>query len=173
MFPKRLPLLLLALFTFHLALLTNPSPALAQCPANYDTICCGYQVALCRSTADGTEGPCNVSAPWCTTTPQGSIEIPSYNDIRGAVGLFKYFSPGATPGQVISDLLPWAFALAGILLFLYLIYGGIRILTSLGNPKAVAAGVATVTHAIVGFLLLFCSYWLTRIIEIIFAVNII
>jgi hypothetical protein len=101
---------------------------------------------------------------------------PSYADIPCIAGEFQFNPTGlaqATPATIINQLLPWIFALAGLLLLAYLLYGGLQILTSVGRPKAIASGVATITRAVIGFLVLFLSYWLIQIVEIIFSANII
>jgi hypothetical protein len=55
-----------------------------------------------------------------------------------------------------------------MLLFL-LIFGGISIMMGAGsgNKDDVAKGKKAVTAAVAGFLIIFCAYWIIRIVEII------
>ncbi len=67
-------------------------------------------------------------------------------------------------GEIITKLLPYLFAIAGILLLLFLLYGGISLMLSRGEPKAVQAAKDKITGAVVGFVIVFIAYWLVQII---------
>ena len=74
-------------------------------------------------------------------------------------GLPGFKFAGGTVGSVISALLPYLFAIAGILLLLFLISSGISYMTSRGDPKAVGAAQAKITYALVGFIIILIAYW--------------
>src|SRR3990167_236001 len=74
------------------------------------------------------------------------------------------FSERLTLGQIISSLVPYLFVIAGLLLLLYLIFGGFGLLTSRGDPKAVASAKERITFAVVGFVIVFASYWIVQIV---------
>jgi len=76
-------------------------------------------------------------------------------------------------GAVFGALLPNIFIGAGLLTFLYLILGGFKYLTSGGDEKAVTSAKAMLTNAIIGLIIIFCSWWIMHIIEIIFGISII
>lgn len=63
--------------------------------------------------------------------------------------------------SVVTSLL----ALGGIALFLMLLTGGFKYLTSGGDPKAVEGAQKTLTYAIGGLVLLAGSFMILRIIE--------
>jgi hypothetical protein len=67
-------------------------------------------------------------------------------------------------GDIISALLPYVFSAAGLILLLYLIYGGIQLMLSQGDPKAMQASQAKITNAVIGFVIIFLAYWLTQLI---------
>jgi len=67
-------------------------------------------------------------------------------------------------GGLISALLPYLFAGAGILLLLYLLYGGISLMLSGGDPKAIQSARDKITGALVGFIIVFASYWIVQIV---------
>ena len=64
-------------------------------------------------------------------------------------------------GNVVTSLL----ALGGIILFLMLLSGGFKYLTSGGDPKATEGAQKTLTYAIGGFVLLAGSFILLKIIS--------
>lgn len=64
-------------------------------------------------------------------------------------------------GNVVTSLL----ALGGITLFLMLLSGGFKYLTSGGDPKAVEGAQKTLTYAIGGLVMLAGSYIILKIIE--------
>lgn len=77
-----------------------------------------------------------------------------------------------TPGAVITALLPYIFAIAGIILFGFIIAGGFAIFTSGGNADKINAGKEKILHAVIGYALLFASYWIAQILEVIFNIPI-
>lgn len=74
-----------------------------------------------------------------------------------------------TTGGIISTVLRNVYILAGVLLFLLLIFGGLGIIMGAGSgdAKKTAQGQQAVTQALIGFVLIFASYWIIQIIEII------
>jgi hypothetical protein len=69
-----------------------------------------------------------------------------------------------TFGSIISTLLPYIFTAAGLGLLIFLIFGGISMMLSRGEPKALEAAKAKITGALTGFIILFISYWLVQIV---------
>lgn len=77
-----------------------------------------------------------------------------------------------TPRGILGRLLPYLFTIAGLVLFVMIIWGGFEMLTGAANPKSQEAGKQRITAAVIGFLLLFSSYWLAQIVQAIFGVSI-
>lgn len=75
-------------------------------------------------------------------------------------------------GYIISELLKYVFPTAGLVLFFMLIAGGFQLLTSAGNPETTKKGYDKIIWAIIGFALVFVSYWLIQILEHIFGITI-
>lgn len=67
-------------------------------------------------------------------------------------------------GGVVSSLLLYIFPIAGILVLLYLVLGGIQLMTSLGDPKAVQSAKGKITGALIGFVIIFAAYWVVQIV---------
>lgn len=77
----------------------------------------------------------------------------------------------SSPGAIVSRILVFAFPLAGLILFVMIVWGGFEMLSSAAS-KGIEAGKQRVTAAIIGFMLLFTAYWIFQIVEVIFGVAI-
>lgn len=77
-----------------------------------------------------------------------------------------------TPGGIVSRALTFAFPLAGLILFVMLVWAGFEILVGAPTKKSIDAGKQRATAALVGFLLLFAAYWIFQIVEVVFGVKI-
>ena len=75
-------------------------------------------------------------------------------------------------GGLISGLLPFIMVIAGLILFVLLIIGGFGLLTSGGNPEKMKVAQGKITSAVIGFVIIFISYWLMRILEMILGIDI-
>ena len=70
-------------------------------------------------------------------------------------------------GSMVSRILGAAYVVAGLGLLVLLLFGAFGIITSAGDPKKAEAGKAAATNALLGFLLIFASYWIIQIVEVI------
>ncbi len=77
---------------------------------------------------------------------------------------FKFTGESGNIGNIISTLLPYLFTISGIILLLYLIYGGLQLMLSRGDPKGVQAAQGKITTAIIGFIIIFIAYWLVQLL---------
>lgn len=75
-------------------------------------------------------------------------------------------------GSIISALLPFLYVIAGLILFGAIIVSGFQFLTSAGDPKKTASAKGCLTNSIIGFAIIFVSWWLIQIIEVIFHLDI-
>lgn len=78
-----------------------------------------------------------------------------------------------TLGAVIGNAIPFIFAFAGIALLVMLIFGGFGLLTSTGDSKKIESSQKQITYAIVGFLVVFVSYWIVQLVGRIFNLSVI
>lgn len=74
-------------------------------------------------------------------------------------------------GGLIGDVLPYIFGAAGIALLIYLIMGGLQMMTSQGDPKAMQGAQAKITNGLTGFAIIFVSFWVMQIIGKILGIN--
>lgn len=110
---------------------------------------------------------CNISYtfPMERIFAQDSVDI---KDIFQPAGSF------ATLGDLVSVLLKNAFTIAGVIFFVLLIFGGFTFIVSAGGGDAKKAEQSkkTITAAATGLVLIFASYWIIQLIEIITGVPI-
>lgn len=78
----------------------------------------------------------------------------------------------ATPGTLITRVLLFAFPLAGFILFVMLIWAGFEMLSGATDKKSLDTGKQRAQAALVGFILLFASYWFIQLLEIVFGLRI-
>ncbi|MBU0578391.1 pilin [Patescibacteria group bacterium] len=79
----------------------------------------------------------------------------------------------STPGGIVSRFLgKFAFPIAGLILFVMLVWGGFEMMAGATTKKSLDAGKQRVAAALGGFLLLFASYWIAKILEMMFGIKI-
>jgi len=93
--------------------------------------------------------------------PVESTNLPSYD---GTGFNFAY----KNTNDVIGSLLPYIYVVAGLILLLMLISGGITLMTSGGSPEKSKAGYGRITG---GFLIIFISYFVAKIVEVVLGVK--
>jgi hypothetical protein len=113
--------------------------------------------------------------PVAAQTGAGDLEVTkekldSFDPLK--IGSSEFQEELSTPGGIITRVLQFAFPLAGIALFIMIVIGGFQILMAAGNDKGMQAGQQRVTYAIIGFILLFSSYWIAQLLGQIFSIKI-
>ena len=90
-----------------------------------------------------------------------------FNQIYSSIGLHSgsiTIGASLTLGDIITALLPYIYAVVGILLLLYLISGGISLMTAAGDPKKTQGAKTKITNAFIGFIIVFVSYWIVIVV---------
>jgi len=78
--------------------------------------------------------------------------------------------PNATPlaslsvGGIITNILPYIFGAAGIALLVYLVLGGLQMMTSRGDPKAMQSAQGKITNAVIGFVIIIIASFVVLLI---------
>lgn len=75
-------------------------------------------------------------------------------------------------GALVSKIWEAVLALAGILLFFYLLFGGFKYITAGGDDKAVQAAKKMLTNAVTGMLIVFATYWIVLIVQAVTGIQI-
>ena len=98
----------------------------------------------------------------------GKIENPyagTYGETAGWGGTYGL-------GKFINNLIRGILVGGGLLLFLYLIFGGFRYLTAGGDEKAIDAAKKILTNAAVGLVIVVGAWFIAKILETVLGVNI-
>lgn len=74
-------------------------------------------------------------------------------------------------GSIVSTILPYIFMISGLVLLFMLILGGISLMTSAGNPDKTKAGYGRITHALIGFLIIFIAYFVAQLVEVMLGIK--
>jgi len=99
---------------------------------------------------------CCSDATECTDLQNGDTPIARISDLEG----------------VLERVVSYALGFAGIVLFILLIVGGFKYITSGGDPKAVEGAKKTLTSAIIGLVLILVSYLVLILISNITGVDV-
>lgn len=70
-------------------------------------------------------------------------------------------------GNLINNILPNIYIAGGVIIFFMIVMGGFTILSNAGNPDKIKDGGKTITSAIIGLLVLFASYWIIQIVQVV------
>jgi len=101
----------------------------------------------------------------------GNAKIPDYPSSVGT-GVIDLKSGTLTVGDIFSALLPYVYVIAGLILLFMLIMGGLGLMTAAGDPKKVEASQGRITAALIGFLIVFISYFVVQLVEIMLNIQI-
>lgn len=73
--------------------------------------------------------------------------------------------------DVINIVVKNLILIAGIILFLVLVWGGYGFMVSRGNPEKLKSARARITTGIIGFVLLIVSYLIVKLISVVFGLG--
>jgi len=96
-------------------------------------------------------------------------EAPSLNAIQAASGVSLNF---VDLGGLISKILPYIYGVVGLLLLIYLVLGGLQLMMSGGDPKAIASAQTKITNAVIGFVIALLSGGLVVILGKILGIDV-
>jgi len=74
---------------------------------------------------------------------------------------------------ILSVIIKNVFVIASIILFIFIIIGGLGMIINAGNAEKQKQSNKTLSSAITGFIIMMTAYWLIKIIEILTGVQII
>jgi hypothetical protein len=99
-----------------------------------------------------------------------SLSLPGDGSIDGPIKT-SLGGNSMTIGSVLSGAIPYIFVFAGAGLFIMLLASGFTFLTSAGDPKKLAQAQGQLTNALIGFLIIFASFWAVQAAGIIFGLD--
>ncbi len=96
---------------------------------------------------------------------------PSYGGSGGSIDAFQNLG-GIS--QLVSLFLNISFVLAGLILLFFFILGGIGMIGSAGgsDPQKSEQAKKTLTSAVMGFIIVFASYWIVKLVEMMTGIKI-
>lgn len=68
-------------------------------------------------------------------------------------------------GQLVSIFLSNSIIIAGVILLFIIVFAGISIVGGAGNPQKVQGAMKLITYGVGGFLLVFATYFIIKLIE--------
>ncbi len=86
----------------------------------------------------------------------------NFSELEGAT--LKSDFAGKSIGTIVGAIIPYTFFFAGSALLLYIIYGGFKLMTSSGDPAKISQGKSILTNGLVGFFIVFFSFWIVQLI---------
>lgn len=172
---------LLALENFFISVATNTFTI-----ETADNLSMIYIVMYSENPREATDvasivqSTCSIEAPDTNPDEEGEetdLDFSPYdgpsNDTLDALNPLKRSTQAdslSTPSGIIARALSFLFPLAGFILFIMIVWGGFEMLSQAATKKSMDAGRQRVTAAIIGFVLLFASYWIMQIVEVVFDV---
>lgn len=66
---------------------------------------------------------------------------------------------------IFQNIVASILSLAGIVLFIMLVIGGFKYLTSAGNPESAAGAQKTITYAIAGIVIVAMAFWILVLVQ--------
>ena len=96
------------------------------------------------------------------------------------VNIGEVFAPAGESGltsitSIVNIIVKNAFTIAGVIAFFLLIFGGFQFIVSAGSgdSKQMEQSKKTITSAVIGLIVIFASYWIVQIIEVLTGIKLI
>lgn len=77
-------------------------------------------------------------------------------------------------GSLVSAIVKTSLSIAGVVVVILIVLAGIAVISggSTSDPRKAESGKKYATSAVIGFMIIFCSYWIVRILEIVLGLEI-
>lgn len=98
--------------------------------------------------------------------------LPSYKDIIGENKGVLELQNNPSLGQIVTVVLTQAIYLAGFLMIVYIVWGGLHLMISMGDPEGIKEGKAKITGGILGFFIVFFAYLILQLVNAIFGLGV-
>lgn len=69
--------------------------------------------------------------------------------------------------DLLNNILPNVYVAAGVVIFFMFILGGFKVISSASDSHKMEEGKKTITFAIMGLLVVFASYWIIQLIQVV------
>ncbi|OGC93140.1 hypothetical protein A2876_01170 [Candidatus Amesbacteria bacterium RIFCSPHIGHO2_01_FULL_48_32b] len=99
--------------------------------------------------------------------------MPHLAQISGIYNPTRFTNPTGLPTVFASLLLQYAIIGAGFVFFVQLIMAGFSFLTAAGDPAKIQGATKTLTHALIGLIVVITAFFIAQILEVILGLNIV
>jgi hypothetical protein len=99
------------------------------------------------------------------------LTIPGFSSPIPEPSGFIFAGSGSTIGSIVSRALKFVFPIAGLILFIFLLLGGLELLTSTGNEEKIKSGKNKIVSALIGFVIIFVAFWLVQLLQAVFGLE--
>jgi hypothetical protein len=79
---------------------------------------------------------------------------------------------GINPSNIVTTLITFALVIGAVIAFFFLVFGGIKWITSGGDKESTAKAQGTITAALVGLAIVFAAWAILKLIGIFFGIDI-
>lgn len=143
-----------------------PPPFIGDCiPCTTEPDCVYSTYNTCMTQTSCGLPPVPTNTPGPPPVPPGAFDWTRlYRDVYPDSGTFFRIESSLTFGTILTALNQYVFPLAGLLLLIYLLYGGFQYLTSGGDPQKTNSAKRIITHALIGFIIVFLAFWIVQIV---------
>lgn len=69
--------------------------------------------------------------------------------------------------DLLNNVLPNVYVAAGVVIFFMFILGGFKVISSASDSHKMEEGKKTITFAIMGLLVVFASYWIIQLVQVV------
>lgn len=74
--------------------------------------------------------------------------------------------------QIIGTVIKWILIIAAVLAFIFLVWGGLKWITSGGDKEGTAKAQSTITAALIGLVIVFAAWAIVRLLGVFFGFDI-
>lgn len=89
--------------------------------------------------------------------------------LQGGASIRSEYS---TVSDLFNNIVPNIYLAAGLIIFFMILFGGFMIITNAGNADKTKEGGQIITSAIIGLLIVFASYWIIQLIQVVTGIQI-
>ena len=75
-------------------------------------------------------------------------------------------------GSVVTSGLQYVYVIGGLILLVMLVLGGITLMTAAGDQNKTKQGYGMISNALIGFAIIFVSYFVVQIVQVVFGIKI-
>jgi hypothetical protein len=98
------------------------------------------------------------------------VDFTNLSGLRGPNNSYVTY-PLVKLAAIVESAVPFIFTFAAMLLLVYLIFGGLQLMLSRGDPKATQGAKSHISNALIGFVIVFISYWVVQLFGLILGLN--